>query len=96
MAAMVPGIVARSCTRLMPLHLVSSGSRRAEVRSVPIFWNMLTSSETEWAAEVQALVPPTLSEKNFDSSDAIRRMVSHADMRGESLPQLEDDDVSAP
>ena len=71
-------------------------SSRADVRPVPIFWKIMIRSETDWAAEVQLLVPPKVSEKNFDESDAICCIVEHAEIGDESLLQLEEDDVDAP
>jgi hypothetical protein len=61
-----------------------------------MFMNICTRSDIDRAAEVQLLVPPTVSEKNLVASDAICCIVEHAEMCGVSLPQLEVDDDDAP
>ena len=48
------------------------------------------------AADVQVLVPPTVSEKNLVGSEAICCIVEQAEIRGESVAQLPEDEVDAP
>jgi hypothetical protein len=64
------------------------------VASIPMYWKIWFRSEIEWAAEVQELLPPVVSEKNLDESEAICCIVEHAEMAGESVLQLPD--VAAP
>ena len=51
--------------------------------STPMYWKIWFWSEIEWAAEVQELVPPVVSEKNLNGSEAICCIVEHAEMAGE-------------
>jgi hypothetical protein len=53
--------------------------REPEV-SVPIDWKIWFRSVIEFADEVQLLLPPTVSEKNFVASEAICCIAEQAEM----------------
>ena len=69
---------------------------RGKDKSFAIAVKIEVSALTEFAEEPHALVPPTVSEKNFVESDAICCSVAQAEIEGESVEQLDDAELLAP
>lgn len=66
------------------------------VRLLPTDWNIEVSADTGFALDVQEFDPPETSEKNRAALDAICCIVAQAEILGESVEQLLDEEVDAP